>query len=221
LVATSHILKRNINHWESEGLLLKQARRGIKWRKFSLIDLLWINIIAELRSFGCPIKTIKAVKKALFHKETFESVIYFEIYLLFAFQKDLLSLVINKEGKTHFSSEDSFAYHTANFGKPSPDALFIININSLLQKIKSSPKNKAGKEEEVLDIIKNEKDVSEVIIRVKENKIERIDYTKQIKNPRAVRDILFKEMKKRGHKEYYIKQEGEKIALFKQINKIK
>ncbi|RYG08330.1 MAG: MerR family transcriptional regulator, partial [Chitinophagaceae bacterium] len=42
---------RELNSWEKEGLLTVQ-REGREWRKFSVIDALWVKLIKELRGFG-------------------------------------------------------------------------------------------------------------------------------------------------------------------------
>lgn len=55
---------RVINHWESNGLLVK--RSDVKWRRFDLEDLFWIHTISELREFGFPLKKILSIKQQLF-----------------------------------------------------------------------------------------------------------------------------------------------------------
>ena len=50
-----------ITHWHKEGLLLENLEFR-KWRKFNLIDYVWLKAIVKLRSFDIPLRFIKAVK---------------------------------------------------------------------------------------------------------------------------------------------------------------
>ena len=55
---------RKINHWYEQGLL-DDNRQGNEWRRVTIMEFLWLNIIAELREWGLPIDTIKLVKQSL------------------------------------------------------------------------------------------------------------------------------------------------------------
>ncbi len=53
-----------MNHWQKEGLLPDGCQvEGQKWRNFTLIDLIWIAIVKNLRGFGISIALIQKVKK--------------------------------------------------------------------------------------------------------------------------------------------------------------
>ena len=56
------IESRVLNHWKEENILLENQIEKNKWGKFNLIDLIWINIIKELRDFGISIPLIKSIK---------------------------------------------------------------------------------------------------------------------------------------------------------------
>jgi len=60
---------RWINHWHSEGLLLESHEEG-KWRKFNLIEYVWIKIILKIREFNMSLKTVASVKELLDHEFT-------------------------------------------------------------------------------------------------------------------------------------------------------
>src|ERR1041385_3541880 len=55
---------RLINTWDANGLL-DIERRGTDWRKFSVMDKVWLNIIRELRKYGISLKQILKVKQFL------------------------------------------------------------------------------------------------------------------------------------------------------------
>ena len=58
------ITYRQLNSWENEELLTIE-RENKEWRKFSIMDALWVKIIQELRNFGFPIEKIKVAKESL------------------------------------------------------------------------------------------------------------------------------------------------------------
>jgi hypothetical protein len=63
---------RMINHWESkrlmpEGVNAKSGREESGWRMFSLVEMVWLKIIARLRNFGFSLKQIKNVKEHIIH----------------------------------------------------------------------------------------------------------------------------------------------------------
>jgi len=57
------ITYRQLNSWEKEGLLSVQ-REGREWRRFSIIDAIWVKLVKELRDFGMSREQLKATKKS-------------------------------------------------------------------------------------------------------------------------------------------------------------
>ena len=55
---------RWLDHWHSKGLLLSNYDIH-KWKKFNLIEYVWIKIILELRRFNTSLKTVAKVKEML------------------------------------------------------------------------------------------------------------------------------------------------------------
>ncbi len=55
---------RELNSWEKAGLLTVE-REGREWRRFSIIDAIWVKLIKELREFGVTWKQLKIAKKSL------------------------------------------------------------------------------------------------------------------------------------------------------------
>src|SRR5690606_34162801 len=55
---------RQINSWGDQELLTVQ-REGKEWRRFSVMDALWVKIIQELREFGLSLDKIKIAKESL------------------------------------------------------------------------------------------------------------------------------------------------------------
>ena len=60
---------RIINHWEKNGLLLNARPDGKGWRRYSIIDVIWINIMGALRDFGYSIEALKKLRAFLDRKD--------------------------------------------------------------------------------------------------------------------------------------------------------
>jgi DNA-binding transcriptional MerR regulator len=58
------ITYRELNSWAKEGLLTVN-REGREWRKFSIIDAVWVKLIKELRGFGMSREQLKVAKQSL------------------------------------------------------------------------------------------------------------------------------------------------------------
>jgi len=56
---------RLLNHWYEVGILEDDRPNGKGWKKFSLSELVWIQIIIKLRSFGLDLSRIKKVKNEI------------------------------------------------------------------------------------------------------------------------------------------------------------
>jgi len=63
-IKLNSVTYRQLNSWEEQDLLtIKRKDRG--WRKFSIMEAVWLKIVAELREFGFPIEKIKVTKESL------------------------------------------------------------------------------------------------------------------------------------------------------------
>lgn len=94
------ITYRQLNSWENEGLLTN-GREDRSWRRFSIMDAVWIKILHELRSFGMGWEQIKNAKDSL----AFESEVYgvampiLEFYTAFAIGNKMpVLLLVFKDG---------------------------------------------------------------------------------------------------------------------------
>lgn len=65
----THSSYRAVNHWESLGLIdSNRIQAGQGWRKFSILDVLWLSILENLRNFGLSSDKIKVTKNCLDRK---------------------------------------------------------------------------------------------------------------------------------------------------------
>ena len=63
------ISSRMLNHWEELNLIDNNRENGKGWRKFSILDSVWMEIILELRNFGFPNDKILNVKNHFLNTE--------------------------------------------------------------------------------------------------------------------------------------------------------
>ena len=97
-IAATGISYRTINNWEQHGLIDNSRDDNKRWRKFSLIDCVWIKIISDLRCFGFPIEKIKNIKESLYSRELGGKMQLEKIVLSFTTTEYLL-LLIFMDGK--------------------------------------------------------------------------------------------------------------------------
>jgi DNA-binding transcriptional MerR regulator len=63
-IKDTEIRHRNITHWGNEGLLIGDFQKG-KWRRFNYLEIIWLRMIAHLRSFEIPLELIRTLKHNL------------------------------------------------------------------------------------------------------------------------------------------------------------
>lgn len=86
---------RMINHWSSQGLIDDARDENEKgWRKFSVVDLVWLHIIYELRKIGLSLDKIKKGYSSLSGK----SWQMLECGVLFCMMRRGMCLVVFSDG---------------------------------------------------------------------------------------------------------------------------
>jgi DNA-binding transcriptional MerR regulator len=66
--------QREVNHWDSYGLIDLPRETNGEWRKFSFLDYIWLHLIKELRSMGVPLEIINKAKENVFDELSMEYV---------------------------------------------------------------------------------------------------------------------------------------------------
>lgn len=95
---------RVLSHWDTMGLL-ECDRDGEKgWRRFNLVERLWVQVIIQLRKLGLPLEKIKLSKPFFFEKISDRSwVTYAEYYCLSVIAIGRpVQLIILEDGQTEF-----------------------------------------------------------------------------------------------------------------------
>ena len=93
------ITRKQIYDWTKEGLIDANETNG--WRRFSIMDALWLKIICELREFGMGWNNIKIVRESLeFEKNKYGVAMpILEFYTAFAIGNKMpVLLLVFKDG---------------------------------------------------------------------------------------------------------------------------
>lgn len=131
-VKLKSITYRQVNSWEEQELLtIKRKDRG--WRKFSIMEAVWLKIVAELRDFGFPIESIKATKESLSYlsKKCGVEMPFLEFFTAFAIGNKMpVLLLVFKDG---VSIPVSYTQYKVTKELMEVENHIQINLNEVLQ----------------------------------------------------------------------------------------
>lgn len=109
---------RVINNWKHEEILPDSCldNENQEWAKFNLIELLWIKIVNDLRSFGLSLEKIKKTKEHILKwNQKHKAYLDFEYKIFISVITDLdLFLMVDSNGDASIKSLD-FIIFTKNF----------------------------------------------------------------------------------------------------------
>jgi len=218
---------RIINHWQKEGLISDDRPSGKGWRSYSLMDMVWLNVITELRKFGYSLEKIKLVKESLIsplinHKEKHQ-LPFLEVYVALALiNKEPTYLLVfdNGEALPVTTKEMVNAIQFKTIGNH-----IQISINNILQKI--YPKKdlkprfktfiKLSDEEFELMALVRTGNYESITIKNKDGQIERLEATEHLKADERITELL----KSGKFQNIEIKQQGGKVVCVKRTIKKK
>ena len=137
---------RIINYWTEVGVLDKSSlQENNKWHKFSLVDIVFIHIVAKLRDFGLGLEKINNAKLDLYKLvsltnengdivlQTPVSVLETAILFTFALKNHgNIYLLIDNSGHATYMTEESLGANRHNGCLP--DTYIYLNLNDLLKK---------------------------------------------------------------------------------------
>jgi len=218
---------RVINSWSEAGLLLGEEDRDNRWRKFSFLDLIWLEIIKELRAVGFGLEDLSRLKDCLFDNEYVEKsgdTTFFAFYTSRTQTEDVRLIVLaDGKGTLAFTQE----YNGSLLAKTIPTTHTVVNINNIFAKLTGNPKyasikNPAVfpdiKELEIMEKIRTE-NISEIKLKVKDNQVSRVSYETLIDNPESALEVIKQLFREGGHREITIYQQGNRGHQIKQVDK--
>lgn len=225
---------RIINSWDSAGLLFLTPDRDSKWRRFNLVDYVWILIIRELKNIGFSTEKILNVKANLFYDfpETNDD-LKLDFILFFMCQTLMnndISLVVQPDGISVFVLDSQYfgpKYGIDPFRNNS--SRIIISLNKILAQALNDPD--IAEQKTILLAINNElgdlvtsiyaeDSISEISIKKKNGEIHKV-HKKIIKKlePKEPMTEIREMVKSNQNQDIIIRQQDGKVISVEQIIK--
>lgn len=220
---------RTLNSWDSSGLLLTLPNTKSKWRKFSIVEIIWIHIVKELRGFGFNKSKILKLKKTLFpdiNNKGISDTSIFAQYIISVVAKRDVVLIVDAQGNGDFAI-DFELLETERELADFPISYILISINKICADITGNENYRKKnqfvyipnkKENELLNEIKNTENIKSANISIKENKISRVEYKNSL-TPNKFKDILWEAQHDRIWGEIRIKMENGKPVYIEKVQK--
>lgn len=126
---------RVINHWESLGLIECERNNDSGWRKFNLIEYVWLHVVQKLREIGLALAKIAEIKAFYFEKDSkSDDITHVDYYLTAAriFKQPVFFVILLNDNQAEFL--DYHEFQTA-LTRKLLGSYTCINLNDLLNKI--------------------------------------------------------------------------------------
>ena len=196
------ISSRMLNHWEELNLIDNNRENGKGWRKFSILDSVWMEIIVELRNFGFPNDKILNVKNHFLNtegKHKIKSVNqnpFLQFYVANAIaQRKQIYISVFRDGQIEFITASELA---KNIKFDTIKNFISINLNELLERIyeqkfnvNSRIKLLTEREAELLMMIRTQK-YEEITIKMNNRKIKNFIVSKAENTNQQIAEIISK-----------------------------
>ena len=130
----TNIAYRILNHWDQAGLLPEGVKDNAGWRKFTLVELVWLRVVCRLREFGMSLDKIVCAKTGAMRWDSgYEGYPYFEYYVAKAWRTDLDPYVyVSVDGEGAVASATEFEASAALTRMPD---VLRISLKSILEEM--------------------------------------------------------------------------------------
>ena len=228
-VNSEDISYRTLNHWEKMGLIPSSRKDNKGWRKFNLVEIVWIEMAITFREMGFSLRHIKQIKERVitYPLPQTKSMVAPELeFSLFQIINDnqIRYLVIYADGSVVFANEREFeSIRKINMSLNIIESYIVIPLNPLLEKFMSISKKPdfklsgdiTSKEFELLKLIRSEKNETLNII-LQDGSIKHIK-SREFKNKTSNIASLIRSARKQ---DILIKiRNGEKVSIEQEIYK--
>ena len=217
--------RRMITHWQDIGLFEDQRHTDSGWKKFSLIDILWMGIIIEYRNLGFANERIKPVRKFLFENTTIVgksiSKLEYSAVQVLAFAKALY-LITDVAGNIYLADDYEYV-KLLQEGEVTNHIVLSLNkvVKENIAVLFSEPNFNAfaglNKEEIQVMLILRSESYQSVQVTKKNGEIDMIEGTERISEKDRIIDIL----KQHEYQNIEIKQANGKVVLISRTVKQK
>jgi len=215
---------RVINYWDEQGLLLSKRGKTDSWRKFSILDVIWIRILQTLKDYGMESDKILRLKSDLFRVQDKDG-----RYTEFAFwvnvahhYKDVFLIVFSDGRGTIATTADIELQHLIEPFKQSFISVdFKYIVRSIIfpqkkgEKVVEFNRKLDEKEIELLNTLSNV-NVETVTAHLKKGKIDRIEWKTIEQNPERLFEILRKKIDESPNQTITLKRQDGKVLFIEQ-----
>ena len=144
-VDDERLSSRVLNHWYKSEIIEDNRPNGKGWKKFSISELVWVQIVFKLRSIGLDLNRIKVVKHHIdkFNSiDTTSSCLLLDFYILVAMHSKIpLKLLVFESGQAEIVRQVDI--DIANEFEVITEDFIMIDLNKLLDKLFTKKKIKA------------------------------------------------------------------------------
>lgn len=197
----SDVGTRVVNHWESEGVTEDPREDGTGWRRFSILDMVWLHAVAHLRSFGMSMEKLKRARKSLASLgagTTAEgsTITFYEFYVTQALLRVPVYLIVFEDGEAELATEQEYSAGLTPMLGGLADHVRI-NLNAIVQRLLpkfdldpkiDTPLHLRDEEVHVLFMLRTG-NYNSVTIKYRNGEMERIEAEEEIPERRII-DIL-------------------------------
>lgn len=184
-VRDTDVSYRVINHWDEKGILPASfGDIGDGWRKFSLIEIVWLHVVKSLRDFGLSLDVIKQVREnTMVWSEKENTYPWFEYYVMKAKTSQMDSyLAVLPDGVSGLAFSRNIESAKDIFGSRS---LVLVSFKQVLKSLNiTSPKPEllfslSSEERDLVDTVRNG-NVDKISVKLKGGKMKSLDTSKII-----------------------------------------
>jgi len=228
-IKDSRISYRLINHWAKYNLITAERDTEKGWRKYSFMDLLWLNIMLRLRLFNISLDTMVKIKESLYSafrpKETASQFPILDYHTIMAITKRVpVYLIIFDDGTAEFLTQSEYDISASNFHFADHIKISLNRILQMsffkskvdLEPIPESIHDLSHEETELLFMLRMGKYES-IKVKLEDGKIELLEGVEMLKNDKRIIDILHEN----NYQNIEIKQKDGNVVLIKRTVQIK
>ena len=223
-ISSSQQTYRKINNWDTYGFLPQLRESNKEWRKFSIVDLVWLGTIRALRDCGYPLKKIKSGFEQMNRwysnlSENSDMPIIEHYITRFIALKLGFYCIAFSDGVIDFIDDDEYYVNDWITSKVDHIKISVVPIFNKFfpgEYIKVEPSiwvNLTDKEYKVISAIRNP-DIEEILIKGRNGKVEIVERTQKLDPKSRFRDVLRED----DYQELTIKRaKGEVVKLTRTI----